>query len=67
MTNSQVESWIVPLAGHRFDLEDLPRWFSGQAVHVAPYGDEFALVIPATVIGRSYEPVYAFAQGIFPL
>ena len=62
MTDGDVKSWLVPLAGHRFDLEDLPRWFSGQDVHVAPFEDGFALVIPATVIGMSYEPVYAFAE-----
>ena len=62
MSDGRVISWIVPLAGHRFDLEDLPRWFSGQDVHVAPHENGFALVISARVIGDSYEPVLAFAE-----
>ena len=57
-----VTSWVIPLTGHKFDLEDLPRWFAGQAVHVAPYKDGFSLVIPTSVIGSSYEPVHAFAE-----
>lgn len=62
MSDGDVISWVVPLAGHKFDLEDLPRWFSGQDVRVAPHEDGFALVIPISVIGASYEPVLAFAE-----
>jgi hypothetical protein len=62
VSDGKVVSWLVPLDGHRFDLEDLPRWFDGAAVHVIPHSDGFALVIPVAVIGASYEPVHAFAQ-----
>ena len=67
MSDDRVISWVVPLAGHTFDLEDLPRWFSGRDVHVAPHEDGFALVIPVSVIGESYEPVLVFAEQQLPL
>jgi hypothetical protein len=67
MPDGRVTSWIVPLGGHRFDLEDLPRWLSGQDVHVAPHEDGFALVIPTRVVGESYEPVLAFAESYLSL
>jgi hypothetical protein len=56
-------SWIIPLEGHQFDLEDLPHWFAGQDVHVAKRDDEFVLVVPASLIGESYELVRPFAEG----
>ena len=62
MSERGVISWVVPLAGHKFDLEDLPRWFSGQDVRVAPHEEGFALVIPTSVIGARYESVLAFAE-----
>jgi hypothetical protein len=62
MSGRRVTSWLVPLAGHKFDLEDLPRWFAGEEVRVAPHEDGFALVIPTAVIGDGYDLVYSFAE-----
>jgi len=61
--NRQIASWIVPLVGHQFDLEDLPFWLAGQAVHVAPRDNMFVLVIPSAVVGDNHEPVRVFAEG----
>src|SRR5882724_11186644 len=58
-----IASWVVPLAGDQFDLEDLPLWLAGQAVCVAKRDGAFVLVIPAGIIGVSYEPVRAFAEA----
>ena len=63
MDKRPIASWIVPLVGHQFDLEDLPLWLSGQDVHVAPRDDTFVLVIPSAIVGHNYEPVRAFAEG----
>jgi hypothetical protein len=55
-------SWIIPLVGDHFDLEDLPLWLAGQGVYVAERDGAFVLVIPAAIIGDNYEPVRAFAE-----
>jgi hypothetical protein len=62
MDKRQLTSWIVPLVGHQFDLEDLPLWLSGQDVHVATRDDKFVLVIPSATIGDNHEPVRVFAE-----
>ena len=62
MDKRQIASWMVPLVGHQFDLEDLPLWFAGLDVHVEPRDNGFALVIPTQIVGDSYEPVRAFAE-----
>lgn len=62
MDKRPIASWMVPLVGHRFDLEDLPLWFAGLDVHVEPHDNGFALVIPVQIVGHSYEPVRAFAE-----
>jgi hypothetical protein len=62
MDKQQVASWVVPLVGHQFDLEDLPLWFAGRDVRVEPYDNGFALVIPSEIVGDSYEPVRALAE-----
>ena len=62
MDKRQIVSWIVPLVGHQFDLEDLPLWLAGQDVHVATREDKFVLVIPSAIIGDDYEPVRSFAE-----
>jgi hypothetical protein len=62
MDKRQLTSWIVPLVGHQFDLEDFQLWLSGQDVHVATRDDKFVLVIPSAIIGYSYEPVHAFDE-----
>lgn len=59
----QIASWIVPLVGHQFDLEDLPLWLAGQDVHVVTRDNTFVLVIPSAIVGDSYEPVRAFAEA----
>ena len=55
-------TWVIPLVGDHFDLEDLPLWLVGQGVHVAERDGGFELVIPAAIIGANYEPVRAFAE-----
>jgi len=62
MDKRQIASWMVPLVGHQFDLEDLPLWFAGQDVRVEPCDNAFALVIPSEIVGDNYEPVRAFAE-----
>ncbi|MGH7825511.1 MAG: hypothetical protein ACREQ7_10115 [Candidatus Binatia bacterium] len=62
MEKQQIASWIVPLLGHRFDLEDLPLWFAGQDVHVTQRDNGFVLVIPPKIVGDNYQPVRAFAE-----
>ena len=62
MDRQRIASWILPLVGHQFDLEDLPLLLVGQDVHVAPHEDMFVLVIPSAIIGDDYEPVRAFAE-----
>lgn len=58
-----VTTWVIPLEGHHFDLEDLPRWLKGREVTVEKFRDGYALIVPASVIGSSYEPVLAFAEN----
>ncbi len=62
MDKRQIASWIVPLVGHQFDLEDLPHWLAGQDVHVATRNDTFVLVISSAIFGDNYEQVRAFAE-----
>jgi hypothetical protein len=62
MDKGQVASWIVPLVGHQFDLEDLQLWLAGQDVHVATRDDQFVLVIPSAAVGGNYKAVRAFAE-----
>ena len=63
MDTQPIASWIVPLVGHQFDLEDLPLWLTGQDVHVATRGNTLVLVIPSAIVGDNYEPVRAFAES----
>jgi hypothetical protein len=58
----EITSWVIPLVGDHFDLEDLPLWLVGQDVHVAERDGAFELVIPVAIIGDNYEPVHAFAE-----
>jgi hypothetical protein len=62
MDKRQVASWIVPLVGHQFDLEDLSVWLAGLDVHVARRDDTFVLVIPSAIVGDNYDGVRAFAE-----
>lgn len=62
MRQVQVTSWIIPLVGHQFDLEDLPYWLDGHDVLVALRDDTFVLVIPASVIGEDYKSVRKYAE-----
>ena len=62
MDKQQIASWMIPLVGHRFDLEDLPLWFVGLDVRVEPRDSGFALLIPAKIVGDNYGPVRAFAE-----
>jgi hypothetical protein len=63
MEKRQITSWIVPLVGHHFDLEDLPLWLAGQDVHVATRNNTSVLVIPSAIVGDNYEPVRAVAES----
>ena len=63
MDKRPIASWIVPLVGHQFDLDDLPLWLAGQGVHVATRDNTFVLVIPSGIVGDNYEPVRAFAES----
>ncbi len=63
MDQRQIASWIVPLVGHQFDLEDLPLWLARQDIHVATRDNAFVLVIPSAIVGDNYEPVRAFAEN----
>lgn len=63
MDKRQIASWVLPLVGHQFDLEDLPLWLAGQDVHVAQRDNTFVLVIPSAIVGHDCEPVRAFAEG----
>ena len=63
MDTQPITSWIVPLVGHQFDLEDLPLWLAGQDVRVATRNNTYVLVIPSTIVGDNYEPVRAFAES----
>lgn len=58
----EIASWVVPLVGDEFDLEDLPWWLAGQDAYVAKRDGAFVLVVPSSIIGDHYEPVRAFAK-----
>jgi hypothetical protein len=60
--NRKIASWVVPLVGHLFDLEDLPLWLAREDVHVTTRGDKFVLIIPSAVVGDDYQPIRAFAD-----
>jgi hypothetical protein len=62
MTQKKIASWIVPLVGHRFDLEEMPKWFEGWDVRIVNFEDGYALAIPVEVIGDKHDPVLAFAE-----
>ena len=62
MQKRKVASWIIPLIGHQFDLEDLPYWLDGQDVHVVLRNDTFVLVIPSAIVSEDYEPVREYAE-----
>lgn len=58
----EIASWVVPLVGDEFDLEDLLLWLAWQDAYVTKRDGAFVLVIPASIIGDNYEPVRAFAK-----
>jgi hypothetical protein len=62
VTQQLIESWLVSLDGHAFDLEDLPRWFTQSDIRVEQRGNGYMLVIPAAVIGQSHEAVRELAE-----
>lgn len=62
MGEQMITRWAVPLAGHHFDLEDLPGWFAAEDVRIEPWRECFALMIPTSLIGECYEPIRAFAN-----
>jgi hypothetical protein len=61
-TSSAIVDWVLPLAGHNFDLEDLPEWLAGEEVRVEQWNGSYALVIPTSVAGDDYENVRPFAE-----
>jgi len=63
MTIRQIVSWIVPLIGHQFDLEDFPFWLAGQDIRIVERDDSFVLVIPVAIVGINPEPVLPFARA----
>jgi hypothetical protein len=62
MPSESVSFWAVPLAGHQFDLEDLPLWLANEPISVAKRDDTFELRIPADVVGTDYKAVRPFAE-----
>jgi len=62
MPSEPVVSWLVPLAGHQFDLEDLPLWLADEPIVVVKRDGTFNLVIPAEIAGGSPEPVRSIAE-----
>lgn len=62
MPSEPVATWLVPLAGHRFDLEDLPLWLADEPIGVVERDGTFNLVIPADIAGQSHEPIRSIAE-----
>jgi hypothetical protein len=52
----------MPLTGHAFDLEDLPRWTVGASAHVAKLDDAYYLVMPVALVGAAPEGIREFAR-----
>ena len=52
-----VASWMIPLSGHQFDLENLPHWLAGEQEHIAQRNDEFVLVQNMADPVDQYRPV----------
>lgn len=57
-----MSSWLVPLAGHQFDLEDLPLWLADAPIGVLERDGTFNLVIPAEMVGGDYASVRPVAE-----
>lgn len=62
MEKKKIIFWKIPLSGHTFDLEDLPHWLAGYSIKVIFKDNEFALQIPAKIIGENYKPVRKLAE-----
>lgn len=62
MSKPNIDSWILPLVGHQFDLEELQHWLEGMDVQVTPHDEGHALVIPTAVVGADYKSVRNFAE-----
>ena len=59
---STVVTWLVPLEGHQFDLEDLPSLLAGSPVSVVVRDDVCCLVIPVELIGDGHDVARVFAE-----
>lgn len=67
MTSRSITSWIVPLKGHAFDLEDLPIYLDGSPVTVIKRDDKYFLQLSTSVAGQTYDRVDALAADCLAL
>ena len=61
METPSVESWIVPVKGHDFDMEDLPVYLENSPATVVKRENKYYLSISALVAGCTYERVLEIA------
>lgn len=57
MASRPISSWVVPLKGHAYDLEELPIYLDGSPVTVVKRGDEYFLQLSSSVAGQTCERV----------
>lgn len=67
MSRRPIHSWIAPLQGHAFDIEDLPIYLDGSSVTVVKRSEKHFLQLSASVAGTSYEQVSEFAERFLAL
>lgn len=67
MSIRPVATWLVPLEGHAFDLEDLPVYMHGHSVQVVLRDSIYNLAIPVNVGGVSHERVREVALAFVEL
>jgi len=63
MSDANVEKWIFPLAGHEFDLEDLPYWLVQCDIQVATRKEGYCLEAPKDMIGGDIEEIQELAEN----
>lgn len=62
MPTGKTNSWIVPLKGHDFDIEELPIYLQDCEVCVQKRDDKYFLVLPTSVTGPTYDEVGRLAR-----